>query len=207
MKTSLCCAAIVALGCGSVLVAQTPTNNATGTRVAVIDISKVFKEHPRFKAQMEAMKAQVKDFENQLQQRGQEIQKIQSDMRQFEPSSAEYKQLEGQILKLQADGQVLAAQKKKEFLDQEAKIYFNVYNEIVQEVSDFASQNGIAIVVRFNSEPIDPNDRQSVLEGVNRAIVHQSQSNITTAIQKRLIRKYPVAETAAPSQTPAAVRR
>jgi Skp family chaperone for outer membrane proteins len=209
VKTSLCCALIVALGSASQLSAQGTTKNAAGTRVAVIDISRVFKEHPRFKSQMEAMKTQVKQFEGQLQQRGQEIQKVQTELREFEPSSAEYKQREGQILKIQADGQIAAAQKKKEFLGQEAKIYFNVYKEIVAEVAEFAAQNGIAIVVRFNSEPIDSDDRQSVLEGVNRAVVYQSKSNITTAILERLIRKNPVApqNAALPQQGQAATRR
>jgi Skp family chaperone for outer membrane proteins len=198
----------VALGCVSQLAAQSPANAGAGTRVTVIDISKVFKEHPRFKSQMEAMKAQVKTFEGELQKRGQQIQQIQTEMREFEPASAEYKQRESQILKLQADGQIAATQKKKEFLNQEAKIYFSVYEEIVKEVSDFAAQNGIAIVVRFNSEPINSDDRQSVLEGVNRAVVYQSKSNITNAILDRLIRKNPVPQNAAlPPQGQPAARR
>lgn len=184
MKTSLCCAIVLALGCCCIAEAQ----SAPGSRVVVIDLSKVFEKHPSFKAQMEAMKEQVTQFEGQLQQRGKEIQQVQNNLKQFQASSNEYKQLEGKILKLQAEGQIAAAQKKKEFLTQEAQIYFNAYNEIVGEVAKFAEQNGISIVVRFNSEPIAQESRQSVLDGVNRAVVYQRSSNITNAIIERLVR-------------------
>ena len=188
MKLRLICATFLALTFASFSYSQNAAPSSS-TRVAVIDISKVFKEHPRFKQAMEAMRQEVKAFEGKLQVRGQEIQKIQAQMKTFQPGSAEYKSHEEQILQIQAAGQVEAAKQKKAFLEKEAKIYYSVYNEVVNEVAEFAKQNGIAIVVRFNSEPIDPNNRQSVLEGVNRAVVYQSQSNITNAILNRLIRK------------------
>ncbi len=98
-------------------------------------------------------------------------------------------------MKIQADGQIAATQKKKEFLDREAKIYYGVYQEIVNEVEAFANENGIAIVIRFNSEEITQ-DRNAVLEGINRAVVYQSKSNITNAIIERLVRKSPAMGTA-----------
>jgi Skp family chaperone for outer membrane proteins len=159
-----------------------------GTRVVVIDISKVFDSHARFKQNMEAMKQEVQAFEATLRKRGEEIQTIQNEMKQFQPGSAEYKQREEQIMKIQADGQIAATQKKKEFLDREAQVYFGVYQEIVNEVEAFANENGIAIVIRFNSEEIKQ-DRNAVLEGINRAVVYQSKSNITNAIIERLVRK------------------
>ena len=68
-------------------------------------------------------------------------------------------------------------------------IYYNVYNEVLNEVALFAEQHGIGLVLRFNSEPIDANDRASVLEGVNRHIVFQKNSNITPNIIDRLNRR------------------
>jgi len=159
---------------------------ASGTQLAVIDVSMIFKNHTRFKQAMEGMKAEVKAFEATLQQRGQQINELRKKMQPYDPGSAEYKQLEAQIMKVQADGQIAAAQKKKEFLEREAKIYYDVYNEVATEVSRFAEQHGIGLVIRFNSEPIDPKSRQAVLEGVNRAVIFQKNLNITKAIQDRL---------------------
>ena len=171
-------------------------------RVVVIDISKVFDSHARFKQHMEAMKQEVQAFEGVLRQRGEEIKTIQEEMKQFQPGSAEYKQREEKIMKIQANGQIAATQKKKEFLDREAQIYHGVYQEIVNEVEAFANENGIAIVIRFNSEEIKQ-ERNAVLEGINRAVVYQSKSNITNAIIERLVRK----DAATARALPGAVRQ
>ena len=160
--------------------------NATGTQLAVIDVSKIFKNHTRFKQAMESMKAEVKTFETSLQARGQQMNDLRKKMQPFAPGSPEYKKLEAEIMRVQADGQIAAAQKKKEFLEREAKIYFEVYNEVTAEVAKFAEQHGIGLVIRFNSEPIDPTNRQAVLEGVNRAVIFQKNLNITNAILQRL---------------------
>ncbi len=177
-----------------------PQAQSSGTQLAVIDISKIFKNHTRFKQAMEGMKTEVKNFETTLQQRGNQINELRKQMQPYDPGSAEYKQLEAQIMKVQADGQIAAAQKKKEFLEREAKIYFEVYTEVAAEVARFAEQHGIGLVIRFNSDPIDQKNRQAVLEGVNRAVIFQKHLNITNAILQRL-------EQAQVSQRPAAAPR
>ena len=166
--------------------AQSAPAPAAGTRVAVIDISYIFKNHPGFKQQMESMKAEVQAFEGLLRQRAEEINKLQGQLQGYKPNSAEYKQIETKILKIQADGQAEATMKKKDFLQRESKIYYTTYNEIVGEVRQFADRYGISMVVRFNMEPMDEDSRNSVLEGVNCAVVYQRNLNITEAILKQI---------------------
>lgn len=185
MKVSIRSAVILALCCCFTGLAQAQS----GTQMAVIDVSKIFKNHTRFKQAMESMKAEVKAFEATLQERGKQINDLKKQMQPFEPGSTEYKQLEAQIMKIQADGQIEATQKRKDFLAREARIYFDVYNEVTADVARFAEQHGIQLVVRFNSEQIDAKDRNSVLEGVNRAVVYQSKLNITNNILQRLEQK------------------
>ena len=75
VKTFLLCATILALASVSILEAQTtPSAASPGTRVAVIDISKIFKEHPGFRQAMDAMKNEVQGFEQQLQERAKKLQ-------------------------------------------------------------------------------------------------------------------------------------
>ena len=99
-----------------------------GTRVAVVDISYIFKNHPGFKQQMEGMKGEVQAFEEKLRERGEQIKALNQAMQAFKPTSPEYKEKEAQILKIQADGQAAATLKKKEFLEKESKIYYSTYN-------------------------------------------------------------------------------
>jgi hypothetical protein len=87
-----------------------------------------------------------------------------------------------------ADMQVEMTMKKKEFMEKEAKVYYSAYMDAIQQVSDFASRHNIGLVLRFNGEEIDPKERNSVLQGVNRAVVYQRNLNITEAIVQELNR-------------------
>ena len=53
-------------------------------------------------------------------------------------------------------------------------------------VSTLAERNDIKLVLRFNSEAMKADDRNSVLQGVNRAIVYQKNLNITNLVVKSL---------------------
>ena len=130
--------------------------SSIGTRVVVIDIAKIFDQHPGFQQSMEAMKNEVQQVEQGFRERSQQIETLRERMKQYESGTPEYKQLDSQILKIQADGQVEATQKKKEFLEREAQLYFNVYKEIQGEVKTFARMNGIGLVLRYNSAEMEP---------------------------------------------------
>ena len=171
-----------------------------GTRIAVVDISYIFKNHPGFKQKMEQMKTEVQAFEETLRGRGEQIKAISEEMKAFKASSPEYKAKEAQILKIQADGQAAAALKKKHFLEEESQIYYSTYNEVVSIIREFSLKHGIGLVVRFNSEDIDQEKRESVLEGINRAVVFQHRLNITTLILDSINRNAVAAKPGAPAR-------
>ncbi len=171
-----------------VAVGQTPAapSAPVGTRVAVIDISYIFKNHPGFKQSMEQMKKEVQAFEATLQEKGKQVQGLEQQIGQYKPTSPEYKNIEAQMFQMTAGIQTQATLKKKDFLEKEAAIYYQTYQEIVHAVAAICERHGFGLVVRFNSEPIDPAVRPSVLEGVNRAVVYQKNLNITFAVLERL---------------------
>src|SRR5204863_2340723 len=76
--------------------------------------------------------------------------------------------------------------KKRDFLEQEARVYFNIYREVEESVALFAQRNGIRLVLRFTGDEMKPDDRASVLQGVNKPVVYQSQLDITLAILNTL---------------------
>ncbi|MCA9263643.1 MAG: OmpH family outer membrane protein [Planctomycetales bacterium] len=185
--------------------AQTPraTTASSGTNVAVLDVSLVFKNHARFKSAMEAMKTDVDAFEQTLRTRGAEIEKLKQQMVAFKPGTPQYKDLEEKITKMTAAGQADAQLKRNEFLDREAKIYYDVYNEIVATTAQFAKRKNIRLVVRFNSEDMDPQNRRSVLDGVNRAVIYQDALDITNIILDQVNRGASTARAPATGGAPA----
>jgi Skp family chaperone for outer membrane proteins len=178
------------------------TPSLGGTKIAVIDISYVFANNNRFKQLMEGMKKDVEAFEAELKQRGAQLQKKREQLLEHRPGSPDYKRIEGEIASIQAQTHAETQLKRSDFLQREAKIYYDVYREIVQEVSYFAQRHGIDLVVRFSSENIEADNRKSVLEGVNRAIVYQNRLNITYEISERLNQAAPPQAAAPPAATP-----
>jgi len=168
--------------------------------VAVIDVGYIFKNHVRFKAAMDKMKDEVMAAENGLKAERDRINGLMEQLKGFNVGTAEYKKLEAEVAKGQGDFNVNAQLQKKDFMDREAKVYMQVYAEIEQAVSQFARQHGIAVVHRFDGDPVDSSDRNRILGNITRPIVyHDPQIDITPDIL-RMLNATPVAGAPAASQ-------
>ena len=93
---------------------------------------------------------------------------------------------------------------RKEFLEREAKVYYQTYLEVVDAVKYYAKRQNIGLVLRFNGEPVDPNRRDDVLREINKPVVVQDQIDITPdvldAYQSRSERR--AARRTAPARRP-----
>ena len=142
------------------------------THVAVIDVGYIFKNHARFKAAMDKMKEQVNAAENGLKTERDRINGMMEQIKGFNPGTPEFKKLEAEIAKAQGDFNVSAQLQKKDFMDQEAKVYLTVYTEVEKAVEQFAREHRIAIVHRFDGDPVDNSDRNQILRGITKPIVY-----------------------------------
>jgi Skp family chaperone for outer membrane proteins len=154
--------------------------------IAVIDLGYIFKNHIRFKAAMDDLKKDADGFEAYLRQQRETAQKMQEKLRTFNAGTPDYKKTEEEMAHMQSDVQVQMTLKKKELMEREAKTYYNIYNEVVAATSDFADRNGISIVIRYSRDPIDKENAQSVLQGVNRPVVFQRNLDITDIVLQKL---------------------
>jgi Skp family chaperone for outer membrane proteins len=157
------------------------------SHVAVIDVGYIFKNHARFKGKMDKMKDEVMAAENSLKAERDRINGLMEQLKGFNVGTPEFKKLEAEIAKGQGDFNVTAQLQKKDFMDREAKVYLEVYTEIEKAVAQFARQHGIAVVLRFDGDPIDGADRNQILRGITKPIVHYEAGNdITPDILKML---------------------
>ncbi len=163
------------------------TSAGPATHVAVIDVGYIFKNHARFKAAMDKMKGEVLQAENGLKAERDRINGLMEQLKGFNVGSPEYRKLEGEVAKAQGDFNVNAQLQKKDFMDREAKVYLQVYNEIERAVNQFARDNRIAVVHRFDGEPIDESDRNRILGSITKPIVYYDpQIDITPDILRML---------------------
>jgi Skp family chaperone for outer membrane proteins len=165
--------------------------DVVGTNIALVDMNLVFKNHLRFKAAMEDLKTDIKNYEAALAERQKQATLLNERLGQFKSGTPEHKQFEGQLAKLTSETQVDMTLRRKEFLEREAKVYYQAYMDVFEQVKDYALRNNIALVLSYNGEQINPQDRSSVLQGVNRAVVYQELLDITPHILERLNRGAP----------------
>lgn len=179
---------VACLGCAALPLALSSPAKAQGTNVAVIDISLVFKNHQRFRAEMDLIKENIKQFEAEIRMLRKKLSEAAERLKQFKPDSVDHRNLEAQLAKDTSDLNVKITLKRKEFLEREARTYYNTYLELQRHITFFSQVNRIGLVLRFNSAEIDPQKRDSVLAGVNRAVVYQNQLDITSQILARINR-------------------
>ncbi len=167
--------------------------------VVVIDIGEVFKQHAQFNQQLNGLKDEIKSLDAYYQAEQKKIVGQKDKLGTFNAGSPEYKKLEEEVARMASDLQVEMALKQKNVAEQEAKVYFNTYKEIYKQVETFADTYGITLVLRHNNIQMDPQKRDTVLQGVNRAIVFQRNLDITDEIVKRV-------NTGSASSTPGTAR-
>ena len=176
MKTSLISAALVAIlaaGAAATLAfAQGGAPSPNGQNIAVIDVGVVFEKHPRFKSQMDALKAEIDATEKGWKDQATQINAAIEQLKTLKSDSPDYHRLEKEIATRQADFNVNKALKNKELMERQGKIYNNTYKEVESAVKEFCLQYNVALVIRYNSKPADSSDPQEILRNIQRPIVY-----------------------------------
>ena len=143
-----------------------PADEPHRVPVAVIDIAKVFKDHRRCNERMAAIKGEIEIFEGDVRTRRELIAGTKIT------DSDKAAELENE---LQAEVEL----KRKDFLEQEAVVYFEIYSEIESSVARLCRERDIGLVLRYHADVMKKDDRASVLQGVNRAVVHRRVPDLT----------------------------
>jgi Skp family chaperone for outer membrane proteins len=177
--------------------------NASRYGVAVVDISYIFKKHERFRGAMESMKKEMETIEGELKGDREKIAQSEQQRNSYNPGTAEHKRLDEEVARMMADFNLKMGRLRKDFLEREAKVYYQTYLEVVDAVNSYAKRQNIGLVLRFNGEPVDPNRREDVLREINKPVVVQDQVDITPDVLLLLNRDQQAARPAQPgSQLP-----
>lgn len=156
-----------------------PSANASRFGIAVVDVSYIFKNYSQFKSSMEGMKSEMESAEGKLKGDRDSIIAKEEQRKQYNPGAAEFKQLDEEIARLKAEFNLTAGRIRKDFLEREAKVYYQTYLEVGNAVKYYAQQHSIGLVLRFNGDQVDPNLREDVLRAINKPVVHQNNIDIT----------------------------
>lgn len=174
-------AAGLALSLTTISAAQNPHGaNAARYGVAVVDVTFIFKEYPKFKSVMDGLKKEMENAETALKADRDRLKALQEQRDTLNATSDEFKQLDEQLARQQADFQIKAGKMRRDIMEREAKVYLDTYREVSAAVRAYATSNNIGLVIRFNGEDVNSSEnRQDVLRAINQPIVFQNSIDIT----------------------------
>lgn len=167
--------------------------------VAILDVAKVFKQNQEFDSQMKAIKAEAETLKGQITQQQDAIKASAQKVTEYEIGSPNRNKMELELEQQQTALRTKARQAEANLLNREARIYYETYQKMQGIVSSVAAQNGISLVLRFDSEKIDPTNRAEVIKGVNRAVVYHRQLDLTKMVSNAM--NGPSAQAQAPAGT------
>lgn len=184
MRSLFLSAVVFALAAAPISSATAQSRNAAGANassfgIAVVDVSWIFKNYAKFTEQMKSMKKEMETAEANLKADRDRIQQLEEERNSFDPGSDDFKRRDEQLARQKADFNIKAGKIRRDFLESEAKVYYQTYLEVNNIVKYYAQQNKIGLVLKFNGDQIDPNKREDILRAINQPIVHQNSIDIT----------------------------
>ncbi len=153
--------------------------NAEKHGVGVVDVSYIFKEHKRFRDTMESMKKEMATIEAELKADRDKIAAAEQERNKYNVGSPEYKKFDEEVARMMAEFNLKMTRLRKDFLEREAKVYYQTYLEVVEAIGYYAKRHNIGLVIKFNGEPVDPNKREDVLREINKPVIYQDSIDIT----------------------------
>jgi len=173
--------------------APAPARAAGGQNVALLDVSYLFEKLPHFKAYMQQVTDDAQKAQDEVKREEQEIKKL-AESAEAVRGTPKFKAIEEEITRRRGDLAVKIELQRRNFQQRQAKIYLSVYKEVQDQASLVCSQYGYDIVLRFNGDPVDAENPQSVLTYINRPVVwYAEQRDITPFVLKSITsRREPV---------------
>jgi Skp family chaperone for outer membrane proteins len=192
VRKLLLSAAIIGLIISQAPVARAQQNtagaNAARYGIAVVDISYIFKNYPAFTSAIEGLKKEMEGADGQLKADRDRLAQMEEQRNTLKPGTADFKRLDEELARQKADFSIKQGTIRRDFLEREAKIYYQTYTQVSYAVNQYASGNNIGMVLRFNGDQIDPAQREDVMRAIMQPIVYQNNVDITPDVLALLTR-------------------
>lgn len=156
--------------------------------VALIDLGYILKNHAGFNQRMEEFRQQWEGREHDIKGKQDALRQMAMKLNDYGKGSKEYKQLEEEVAKRNAELQLEVGLAKKKFNEAEAKLFYDAYRQVYGEVRLYCEQNNIVMVYKFNGEAPNPDNPDEVnTEMFNKPVLYYNPGvDITPLILERM---------------------
>ena len=122
-----------------------------GTRIALVDMGRVFKASKFFEKEQAALLAGKTEYEQTTRKLYDEYNRLMKKYMSGDIGLEEKKELEGQLRTKYVEYEKLVQATTQKFWQEEAKLYLATWEKIVPEVSTYARSHGIDLVLSTHS--------------------------------------------------------
>ena len=157
------------------------------SEVAILDLPYILKNHGGFNQRVEDLRREAEGVENDFKAKRDSIQKLMVQLDDLQRGSPDFKKLEEDITKRQANLSVEINIMKKKFQESEAKIYYEVYQQILADVRYYAEANRITLVLKFNGDEANKDNPEEIMREMQKMVLYYNQAiDITPIILDRM---------------------
>jgi Outer membrane protein (OmpH-like) len=156
--------------------------------VVICDINQVFEKHPQFTAELAKLKTDAESLQAAVtQQRQQLAAQAEQLSLAYRVGTTEYSDAEKSLAMESAKVELEARDSMRELTRREARLHYDIYQQVTGVISRYSQETGTPLVLRFNAAPMIEGDPDSIMQQVNAAVVwHRPDRNVTTEILKRM---------------------
>ncbi len=160
------------------------------TSVAVLDVGAIFKGYKQFNDDMAKIKEDIEAFDQFVKRETQVLKAMGDQLAVLKPGSPEHKAVQDDAAAKTGELQARVGTKKTQLLQTEGETYYDAYRKMEAAVKIVARKKKIGFVFRLaSSDDMKREDRNSVLQGVNRALIaYPTENDITAAVLEELNR-------------------
>jgi Skp family chaperone for outer membrane proteins len=157
-----------------------PAAQDGGHLIAVVDIGKIFKEHPRFSGMIKQLQSDADAAEAQLKNEYLEMEKT---AKSLDPKSPNARDVQNQLARRKMEFDLRRTNAGKELQDRESKLMLSFYKEVSAKINEVAAQHNIAMVYRYNNITINPSDPNDIMRGIGKPVLYADPRwDITTTV-------------------------
>jgi Skp family chaperone for outer membrane proteins len=161
------------------------------TKIAILNVNKVFKEHSSFKEEMAKLKKEADEMDKNMKEQQAAIQLMENELKDKTIGSQEYMELQGRIAKSRTDWTIDVQNQRGLFIQREANLYRLTYLEIEGIIEKYSREHQFDMVLRIQTDAMDSNKPDSILSYINKPIVwHNGKMDITPAILQLIAEKH-----------------
>jgi Skp family chaperone for outer membrane proteins len=203
VKNLLAIAALTFVGShfSTPLLAQQAATGATGTRIAVVDVGFIVKNHPTIRQQQTTIKDQVKAAQDELVKRREALVKEAEQLKEFKEGSPQFNQLQERLANQEAQLKLDMVRKEKELDGVEATMAITFYQELQRLIKIAAEHNQIDLVLRSNREEPDLKQPASIQMALEKGVVFSKPHMDMTDLILGMIKQQSPAAPTAPAAT------